>query len=96
MFKRSQLFHGLQGCGALLLWSLDRWHLPGVKKLACVMRNITAEQLCRQECGWKMFILLPRISLHRPARAGFVSKNNRVDDLMCSVIGEVAPGQREM
>ena len=47
---------------------------PYRNALRVALEEATAEQLCRQERGRKLFILLPRMLLHRPARGGLLSK----------------------
>ena len=47
---------------------------PYRNALRVALEEATAQQLCRQERGWKLFTLLPRMLLHRPLRGGLLSK----------------------
>ena len=38
------------------------------------LEEINTEDLLRQERGWKLFMLLPRMLLHRPPRGGVVER----------------------
>ena len=51
---------------------------PHRNALRVALEEATAEQLCRQERGWKLFILLPRMLLHRPPRGGLLSKEKLI------------------
>ena len=51
---------------------------PFRNALRVALEEATADQLCRQERGWKLFILLPRMLLHRPPRGGLLSKEKLI------------------
>ena len=38
------------------------------------LEEIKTEDMLRQERGWKLFMLLPRMLLHRPPRGGVVER----------------------
>ena len=43
---------------------------PFRNALQAALEEATAPERCRQERGWKLFLLLPRLLLHRPPRGG--------------------------
>ena len=51
---------------------------PYRNALRVALEEATAEQVCRQERGWKLFIPLPRMLLHRPPRGGLSSKEKLI------------------
>ena len=46
--------------------------------LRVALEEATSVQECRQERGWKLFILLPRMLLHRQPRGGLIPKEKLV------------------
>ena len=53
------------------------------------MEEATHAQAGRHERGWKLFMFLPRMLLHRPSRGGNILKNNLVSrfDDFSAVVG---------
>ena len=47
---------------------------PFRNALQFALEEATATERCRQERGWTLFLLLPRMLLHRPPRGGLISK----------------------
>ena len=42
--------------------------------LRLALEEASSEDVVRQERGWKLFLLIPRMLLHRPPRGGLISK----------------------
>ena len=47
---------------------------PFRNALRLVLEEASSEDVVRQERGWKLFLLIPRMLLHRPPRGGLISK----------------------
>ena len=64
---------------ACVMKSVPRF-LRGPYRIAMrvALEEINTEDLLRQERGWKLFMLLPRMLLHRPPRGGVVERGKLV------------------
>ena len=47
---------------------------PFRNALRLALEEASSEDVVRQERGWKLFLLIPRMLLHRPPRGGLISK----------------------
>ena len=48
---------------------------PFRNALRLALEEAVSEELIRQERGWKLMLLLPRMLLHRPPRGGLIAKD---------------------
>ena len=67
---------------------------PFRNALRVALEEATSEQACRQERGWKLFILLPRMLLHRQPRGGLIPKEKLVQRFEAFGRGEWAISDR--
>ena len=67
------------GVGQQVMKNIPRFlKRPFRNVLQAALEEVTAAERCRQERGWKLFLLLPRLLLHRFPRGGLISREKLV------------------
>ena len=61
---------------------------PFRNALRLALEEAVSEEVIRQEQGWKLVLLLPRMLLHRPPRGGFIAKDKLHKRFQSFVRGE--------
>ena len=78
---------------ASVMKSIPHWLKgPFRNALKMAMEEAIRPGVLHQERGWKLFLLIPRLLLHRPPRGGLVPKSKlvqRFDDFAKERLGEV-------